>query len=388
MRFLHLSDLHFGKVVNSISMIDEQRHAVSQILDIIDRTNPNAVIIAGDIYDKYIPSVEAVELFSDFLARLSEKKHINGDKSETLHIFIISGNHDSPERLDFGSKIMDRQGVHIRSVFEGAPSPITLEDDIGKVNFYLLPFVKPVHVRSVFPDEEIVTYNDAVRTVLSHTPVNREERNVIVTHQFITSAKRCDSETVTSVGGTDNIDSCEFDAFDYVALGHIHGPQSIDRETVRYCGTPISYSFSEMDQQKSVTVVDMDEKGSVKITLEPLTPLHNMREIRGSYDELTLRANYEGTDVNDYIRVVLTDEAVVQNPLKILAQIYPNIMSVMYDNERTRASSVIAEIERLEEKSNIELLNEFFLLQNGAALNEEQISFSKALFEALGGDLK
>lgn len=388
MRFLHLSDLHFGKVVNSISMIDEQKHAVQQILDMIDRINPNAVIIAGDIYDKYIPSVEAVELFSDFLAQMSEKKHRDGEKSETLHIFIISGNHDSPERLDFGSKIMDKQGIHIKSVFDGVPSPMSLEDGFGRVNFYLLPFVKPVHVRSVFPDEEIVTYNDAVRTVIAHTPVNREERNVIVTHQFITSAKRCDSETVTSVGGTDNIDSCEFDAFDYVALGHIHGPQSIGRETVRYCGTPIRYSFSEMEQQKSVTVVDMDEKGSVKITLEPLTPLHNMREIRGSYDELTLRANYEGTDVNDYIRVILTDEDVVQNPLKILAQIYPNIMSVQYDNERTRASSVIAEIERLEEKSDIDLLNELFLLQNGVELNTDQMNYAKALFEALGGNLK
>lgn len=373
MKLLHLSDLHLGKRVNEFPMLEDQKHILLQILGIIEAEKPDGVIIAGDVYDKAIPPAEAVALLDDFLVRLS------GLKQE---VFMISGNHDSAERIAFGGRLMEHSGIHLSPVFSGDIEPCVMKDAEGEVRIWLLPFVKPVDVRRAYPEEEIASYTDAVRTVIRRMKIDPTARNVLVAHQFVTGAVRSESEDV-SVGGMDNVDVSVFEDFDYVALGHIHGPQHIGRETVRYCGTPLKYSFSEKDHVKSVTVVTLGEKGKTEIRTVPLTPRHEMREIRGTYDELALRKNYEGTATDDYLHVVLTDEEDVPDALARLRTIYPNIMKLDYDNRRTRASADPGMAEAIEKKSGIELFDEFYTLQNGQPLSEEQRAFAEEVLESL-----
>ena len=251
MKFIHMSDLHLGKRLNEFSMLEEQEAVLEQILSIVDAEAPDGVLVAGDVYDKSVPSAEAVTLFDGFLAALAARR---------VQTFVISGNHDSPERLAFGSRIMDAGGIHLSPVYDGRVIPITLRDEYGPVNVYLLPFVKPAHVRRFFEDEEIFSYHDAIRVAVQAMAINPDERNLLLTHQFVTGSTPGGSEEVT-VGGTDNVDASVFDGFDYVALGHIHGAQNCGSERIRYCGTPLKYSFSEMNHQKSVTVVELFGKG-------------------------------------------------------------------------------------------------------------------------------
>ena len=284
MKLIHLSDLHLGKRVNECSMLEDQQYILGEILRIIDSEAPDAVLIAGDVYDKSVPSAEAVTLLDDFLVQLASRR---------VQTCLISGNHDSAERLSFGGRLMDAVGIHIAPVYDGSLAPLTLSDEHGPVDIYLLPFLKPVQVRRFFPDEDIESYTDAMAAVLRAANVDTARRNVLVAHQFVTGAVPCESEEL-SVGGTDNVAVCVFDDFDYVALGHIHGPQKVGRETVRYCGTPLKYSFSEVSHKKSVTVVEIGEKGSVGIRTVPLVPRRDMSELRGTYNTLMLRENYEG----------------------------------------------------------------------------------------------
>ena len=373
MKFVHLSDLHLGKRVNGYSMIEDQKYILLKILNVIDEQKAEAVVIAGDVYDKPIPPTEAVQLFDDFLFRLVERN---------LQILVISGNHDSPERIAFGSRFMDKSGVHMSQVYNGKNDLVELKDKYGKVNFYMLPFVKPSNVRRFFEDEEINTYTDAVRVAVSHMNVNKKARNVIITHQFVTGAQRSESETI-AVGGTDNVDSYVFDDFDYVALGHIHGPQNVGKNTVRYCGTPLKYSFSEISHKKSVTVVEMKEKGNVKVSTVELTPKLDMREIRGTYEELTFKKNYENTNTEDYLHIILTDEEDVADAVAKLRCVYPNLMKLDYDNTRTRNSFALTQAEETEKKSDTELLSEFFEKQNGKPLSDEQLEYAANLFEQI-----
>lgn len=373
MKLVHLSDLHLGKRVNEFSMLEDQKHILWEILRIIGREKPEGVIIAGDVYDKAVPPAEAVALLDEFLVRLA------GMRTE---VFIISGNHDSAERIAFGSRLIRESGVHLSPVFSGEIEPCTLTDEYGEVQIRMLPFIKPADVRHAFPEEEIGDYTDAVRTVIRHMNPDPSVRNVLVAHQFVTGAARSDSEDV-SVGGMDNVDASVFEPFDYVALGHIHGPQRIGRETVRYCGTPLKYSFSERNHVKSVTVVTLSEKGRTEIRTVPLIPLHDMREIRGTYEELTLRKNWEGTATDDYLHVILTDENDVPDAMARLRVIYPNIMKVDYDNQRTRTASLTGLAEETERKSEMELFEEFYAGQNGQPLSGEQRSFAEALLEKL-----
>lgn len=373
MKLVHLSDLHLGKRVNEFSMLEDQKHILWEILRIIGQEKPEGVIIAGDVYDKAVPPAEAVALLDEFLVRLA------GMKTE---VFIISGNHDSAERIAFGSRLIRESGVHLSPVFSGEIEPCTLTDEYGEVQIRMLPFIKPADVRHAFPEEEIGDYTDAVRTVIRHMNPDPSVRNVLVAHQFVTGAARSDSEDV-SVGGMDNVDASVFEPFDYVALGHIHGPQRIGRETVRYCGTPLKYSFSERNHVKSVTVVTLGEKGRTEIRTVPLIPLHDMREIRGTYEELTLRKNWEGTATDDYLHVILTDENDVPDAMARLRVIYPNIMKVDYDNQRTRTASLTGLAEETERKSEMELFEEFYAGQNGQPLSGEQRSFAEALLEKL-----
>lgn len=373
MKFVHLSDLHLGKRVNGYSMIEDQKYILLKILNVIDEQKAEAVVIAGDVYDKPVPPTEAVQLFDDFLFRLVERN---------LQILVISGNHDSPERIAFGSRFMDKSGVHMSQVYNGKNDLVELKDKYGKVNFYMLPFVKPSNVRRFFEDEEINTYTDAVRVAVSHMNVNKKARNVIITHQFVTGAQRSESETI-AVGGTDNVDSYVFDDFDYVALGHIHGPQNVGKNTVRYCGTPLKYSFSEISHKKSVTVVEMKEKGNVKVSTVELTPKLDMREIKGTYEELTFKKNYENTNTEDYLHIILTDEEDVADAVAKLRCVYPNLMKLDYDNTRTRNSFALTQAEETEKKSDTELLSEFFEKQNGKPLSDEQLEYAANLFEQI-----
>lgn len=371
MKLLHLSDLHLGKRVNEFSMTEDQRYILAQILSIAENERVGGVILAGDIYDKPFPPVEAVQLFDGFLTKLSELG---------VSVFMVSGNHDSAERIAFGAQLMRGKNVYISPVYDGAVKPVCMEDAFGRVNFYLLPFLKPAVVRHAFEDAEIASYQDAVRTAVEHMEINTEERNVLVAHQFVTGASHCDSEEI-SVGGVDNVEVSVFDAFDYVALGHIHSPQHVGRETVRYCGTPLKYSFSEADQEKSVTVVELLEKGEVRIRKLPLTPLRDMRRLRGTYMEVTALSFYQGTNTEDYIQVTLTDEEDIPDGMQKLRVIYPNLMRLEYDNRRTREERTVDAAEDAEQKSELELFEEFYELQNNQPMSAQQRAFSARLIQ-------
>lgn len=374
MIFLHLADLHLGKRVNGFSMLEDQAHILRQILAILDDEQPDGVLIAGDVYDKSVPSVEAVGLLDSFLTEL---------RARGVPVLLISGNHDSPERLAFGGRVMDSCGIHISPVYDGALAPVTLHDEFGPVHVWLLPFVKPAHVRRWFPDADIESYTDAVAEAVAHMDIDTAARNVLVTHQFVTGGTRSGSEEL-SVGGTDNIDSGVFAPFDYVALGHLHGAQHIGRETIRYAGSPLKYSFSEARQHKSVTVVTLGEKGDVQVRTVALTPLRELREIRGSYDELTARSFYEHTTYrSDYLHLILTDEQDVFDAMSRLRTIYPYLMTLDYDNARTRAAggmSVPAETER---RTPLELFEALYTRQNHRPMSEVQRAYIAQLMEQI-----
>lgn len=373
MKFLHLSDLHIGKRVNEFSMLEDQEYILTKIINIIDDEKPDAVVIAGDVYDKSVPSAEAVQLFDDFLCRLAKRK---------MQVFVISGNHDSAERMAFGGRLMDISGVHMSPVYNGKVEAISLDDEFGRVNFFMLPFVKPANVRRFFEDAQIESYTDAVRVAVENMNVNADERNVIVTHQFVTGAEKCESEEI-SVGGSDNVDASVFDCFDYVALGHIHGPQNIKSERIRYCGTPLKYSFSEMKHKKSVTVVEMGEKGSLEIRTVALEPMRDMREIKGTYAEITLKENYVDTNTDDYMHITLTDEEDIPDAIGKLRVIYPNLMKLDYDNKRTRSSAKLDIIENIEQRSPLDLFAEFYEKQNNQPMTDGQSEFMKSLIESI-----
>lgn len=379
MKFLHISDLHIGKRVHEFSMIEDQKYILNQILNIAKDSRADGVLIAGDIYDKTVPSAEAVQLFDRFLTGLADLNK---------KVFAISGNHDSAERIAFGAHLMSRSDVYVSPVYDGTVSKITLEDGYGKLHVHLLPFLKPASVRHALEGKTDgalpESYQDAVQAAVERISADCGERNILVAHQFVTGAGRCESEEVM-VGGLDNIDAGLFDAFDYVALGHIHSPQSVGRETVRYCGTPLKYSFSEAKQTKSVTIVELREKGQISIDTVPLVPLHDMRQIRGTYLEVTARSFYERTDTEDYIGVTLTDEEDVPDGMQKLRIIYPNLMRLEYDNSRTRQSREIEAVKDVEQKTGAELFAEFYELQNNAPMSDVQAAYIRQLMEQIGG---
>ena len=439
MKLLHISDLHIGKRVNEFSMIEDQKYILRQILTIADQQQADGVMIAGDIYDKPVPSAEAVQVFDWFLTELADR----GKK-----VYAVSGNHDSAERIAFGAQLMRGRGVYVSPVYRGETAKYTLTDAYGEMNIYLLPFIKPAVVRHAlegltdtdadFMQEEVLSdaaekekpskvlprscyeteksskvslescyetekllkvlsescyetekpskvspesYYDAVKIAIERMNVDTSKRNILIAHQFVTGAGRCDSEEV-SVGGLDNVESEVFDAFDYVALGHIHSPQFIKRETLRYCGTPLKYSFSEADQEKSVTVVEFAEKGNIQLSTVPLVPLRDMRRIRGTYLEVTARTFYQEFNKEDYVQVTLTDEEDIPDGLQKLRIIYPNLMRLEYDNSRTKQSHMIERAEDIEQKSEQELFAEFYELQNNQPMNAEQAAFVAQLIAA------
>lgn len=373
MKFIHLSDLHIGKRVNEFSMLEDQEYILTQIINIIDKETPDAVLIAGDVYDKAVPSAEAVALFDNFLVRLAKRN---------LKIFVISGNHDSPERIAFGSRLMNLSGVYMSPVYNKTIEPVKLTDKHGEVNIFMLPFIKPIHVRQFYPDTAIESYTDAIETAISNMEINKTARNVIITHQFVTGAERSDSEEI-SVGGSDNVSASVFDDFDYVALGHIHKSQPVTRETLRYSGTPLKYSFSEAKHKKSVTVVEMQEKGHISICTVELIPKRDMQEIKGTYMEIMAKSYYESMNLEDYFHITLTDEGDIPDAMNKLRVIYKNIMKLDYDNKRTRNDAVIGGVNDIENKIPLQLVEEFYELQNNQPISKEQSDFVSKLIEEI-----
>lgn len=375
MKLFHLSDLHIGKRVNEFSMIEDQKYILTQILYAADQEKPDGILISGDVYDRTIPTAEAVQVFDAFLTRLSEQK---------IPAFIISGNHDSAERLAFGSSLMGKSGIYFSKVYDRTVEKIPMQDAYGTVWIYLLPFLRPSTIRHALPEraEEVQSAADAVRIALEQTKIDEKERNVLLAHQFVTGAKRCDAEEL-QVGDVDQIPAELFASFEYVALGHIHSPQKVGRETVRYCGAPLKYSFSEAGQEKSITVVELKEKGSVDLRTIPLKPLHDLRKIRGTYLEVTAKSFYENRDCEDYLQVTLTDEEDVPDGMAKLRTIYPNLMRLEYDNKRTRSNAEVRAAERVEEKSELELFQEFYELQNNQSMTEAQEQFVEELLRGM-----
>lgn len=360
MKLIHLSDLHLGKRVNEYSMLDDQQYILGDIIRVIAEEAPDAVLIAGDIYDRSVPPTEAVTMLDDFLSELTRLD---------TRVFMIGGNHDSAERLAYLSRFMTSHGVHISPAYSGAVEPITLADGYGEVHFYLLPFVKPAHVRAAFPERETESFTDAVRTAVEAMDIDPESRNVLVAHQLVTGAERCASEEL-SVGGADDVDRFVFEGFDYVALGHLHGPQRAGSGNIRYCGSPLKYSFSEVGHKKGVLVVELAEKGSLTVRQIPLVPKRDMREVKGTLAEIIAGAEKS----EDYIRVILTDEQEQPAALSDLRKLYPNLMKLSYDNARTRSASVFGETAD-SARSPRELFGGLFERQNGRELSGVQTAF-------------
>jgi exonuclease SbcD len=310
-------------------------------------------------------------------------------------IMMISGNHDSAPRVNMFRSVLRRQRIHMIGTPPQRPEEhiekVTLKDAFGNVNFYLLPFVKPVNVRSAllddYPEEAaaISSYTDALRAAIRHMDVDESERNVLVAHQFVTGAKTSESEN-TYVGGLDNVDVDVFDPFDYVALGHLHSPQRVSRDTVRYCGTPLKYSVSEADQEKSVTVIELREKGTVDLRFLPLIPLRDLRKIRGTYQELTLRDTYQNTNTDDFLHITLTDEQDIPYAVDKLRNIYPNLIQLAYDNLRTRNTQELKATEDAVVLTPSDLFEQFFETQNNQPMSDDQRAYLQSVIEKIWED--
>lgn len=380
MKLFHIADLHIGRRVGEFNLLDDQRIILDQILSLCDEEKPDGVLIAGDVYDKGLPAGEAVELLDDFLTGLVSRR---------LPVFMISGNHDSPERLNFASRILKKNDVHIAGVFDGGLRKAVLEDSFGRVNIYLLPYLKPALVRPYY-ESKIESYDDAVRAVASSADIDIRERNILVAHQFVTcnmqEPLRSDSESL-NVGGLDNVDVSAFESFDYVALGHLHGPQHIGRETIRYSGSPIKYSFSEARQNKSVTVLELGEKGDTQIHMLPLRHIRDMREIKGPIKELLNAGEQNGETSQDYIHATLTDEEEIYDALGKLRNVYPNLMYLDFENRRTlqNVASKTSASGDVARKTPMDLFAEFYSNQNNEELNLEQRRIMEEIFEKIGG---
>lgn len=450
MKFFHLADLHLGKRVNGFPMIEDQKLILDQIVELAEQECPDGVIIAGDVYDKSIPPVEAVNLFDDFLVTLTKRN---------LQVFVISGNHDSAERISYGGRVMEQSGIHISPrVDAGRPSsaeeseddypdstaeeagedpqdstldeageaaentaaedigsdagndtaadenddvsqasgteaagirPVCMEDAYGPINIYLIPYIHPSVVRGIYPEEKITDWTQAMEVLIRHAHVDPSARNIAVAHQYITAGgvrpEECDSEQ-KHIGGLDNVDYSVFDAFDYVALGHLHGPQRIGRDTVRYAGSPLKYSFSEEKHKKSVTLVEIKEKGNVEFRQIPLVAARDFKTLRGTFAELMTPEFTAPLSAEDYYRIILTDEQDVDQAMARLRKyFYKNLMDLDYDNTRTRTQNVIDAEEEALEKEPIEVLQDLFLKQNGSEMNEFQTELASRLIEEIWG---
>lgn len=369
MKILHLADLHLGKILQEQSLIEDQEYMLKEIIKIIKNEDIGAVLISGDVYDRSVPPAEAVNLLDNFLKILIKELKIK--------VFIISGNHDSKDRLGFGSKIFEDEGLYIESKYNGNLRKIEIEDEYGKLNIYMLPFIKPVEVKQYFEDDLENNYNTAINKIIKKEKINKEERNIILVHQFVTAGivepERSESEVLT-LGGIENVDVSNFDDFDYVAIGHVHRPQKIGRDTARYAGTMLKYSFSEINHNKTVPIIDFKEKANIEINLKELAPIRDMREIKGPIEELLKKENYEKGNINDYIKAIITNEETVYDAIGQIRRIYPNTLKLEIRNSKT-INSVEEQnlnLEKVKKKSELELFSDFYKSQNNVDLDENQ----------------
>ena len=370
MKFIHLADLHLGRRISGYSLLEDQEDILRQILRIIADEKPDCVLIAGDVYDKAVPPVEAVTMLDDFLNAIAE---------QNVRICLIAGNHDAPERLAFGSRLMNRSGVHVSPVYQGKAEEVVLTDAFGEVHIYLLPYLRPGEVRRFFPDTEIPDTAHAVAAAIAAMPVDPGQRNVIVSHQFVAGGTVCESEH-HSVGGTDAVPAEVYAPFDYAALGHLHGPQHIGRESVRYSGTPLKYSLSEEKHHKSVTVVELGEKGSAPVIREcALKPLRDMHVLTLPFAELIQQCS------DDYVALVLTDESRVPDAQQMLRRNYPHIMSLYYEHDLTLEDMGETQLPEAdtEQASPLDLFSIFFRHCYNRDMTDEQHDYMQNLMESI-----
>ncbi len=369
MKILHLADLHLGKILQEQSLIEDQEYMLKEIINIIKVEKVQVLLISGDVYDRSVPPTEAVNLLDDFLKTLIKELKIK--------VFIISGNHDSKDRLGFGNKIFEDEGLYIESKYNGRLKKVRLEDEYGPLNIYMLPFIKPVEVKKFFEDDLENNYDLAINKIIEKEEIDKSERNIIMVHQFVTAGnvkpERTESE-VLSLGGIENVDVSNFKSFDYVAIGHVHRPQKIGRDTARYAGTILKYSFSEINHNKSIPIIDIKEKGNITINLLPLKPLRDMREIKGPIEELIKEENYKEGNLEDYIKAIITNEEPVYDAIGKIKKIYPNTLKLEIQNSKTINSNTEQNInlEEVKKKSELELFSDFYKLQNNLDLNEKQ----------------
>ncbi|MDD7796032.1 exonuclease SbcCD subunit D [Clostridium sp. 'White wine YQ'] len=391
MKFIHTGDWHIGKIVNEFSMLQDQRFMLNQLVDIIKMEEPSALIIAGDLYDRSVPPADAVELLDEIFNKIIMELKVP--------ILAIAGNHDSPERLSFGSSLLKDSGLHLEGILQSKIRKVNLKDEHGNINFFLMPYGDPAYVRELYGDSEIKTHEDAVKKIIDNIDLNEDERNVLVAHGYVTNMKNTEeeeedefmraglitssSERPLSIGGTDLISAGIFEKFNYVALGHLHGPQKVGSDKIRYSGSLLKYSFSEVNQRKGVTVVEIDDKGEVKVDFKQIKPLRDMRIIKGPIKELISPEVYEIGDKEDYIQAILTDQGEVYDPISKLRAVYPNIMALAKENSINEDSSITSAKEGYKDKDKLELFNEFFESIEGRKLTAEQRSYMEVALDTL-----
>ena len=349
MRFLHIADLHLGKQMNDLLLLDDQEAVLDQIIHIAHEEKVDAVLIAGDVYQRTTPQAEAMALFDRFVSQLVE----NGKK-----VFVISGNHDSALRISYFASLVKNAGVYVTETFNGELQHVTLQDTDGELTVWMMPFLRPAHVKRALPEEKISSYQDAVAAVIRHADIDFTKRNLLMSHQFIVGCETCDSEEL-SVGTLDHIDGAVFDGFDYVALGHIHGPQKVLRDTMRYAGSPLKYSFSEVDHKKSVAVVDARKKGDIAVHTVPLAPKRDVRLVEGMLDDL-MKLPYS----EDYVWATVHDELPPPDARVTLSVNFPNLLKFSVVNSRTKVDVDVLAAQRMENKTVPELFTDFYRLQN------------------------
>lgn len=374
MKIAHISDLHLGKNLHSFSLIDDQEYILLEIIKILREKKVDAILIAGDIYDKILPSVEAIRLLRKFINELVQAK---------IKIFIISGNHDSAERLTFGAEFMTNNDIYFSKIFDGKIEPVVINDDYGKINFYLIPFLKPVIVKQFYENEDIDSYEKAFSLVVEDLKINSKERNIVVAHQNIMNSVHCESEE-TIIGGLDAISAKVFSNFDYAALGHIHRPQKIEKN-VYFSGTPLKYSISEIDHEKTLPIIDFKEKGNLQIEYIPLIPKRDIRQIRGTFEEILKMSEKDQNSREDYIDIILTDEQEILDAIYTLRSVYPNILQLTYDNSVTRNELTIGEMEKISISNPMQMFEEFYLNRSGSELKAEQKKYVNELIDSIWG---
>ncbi len=382
MKIIHTGDWHLGKIVNEFSMIEDQEYILNQLITVIEKEKPDALIIAGDLYDRSIPPVEAVELLDKTLSKiLLDLK---------TPILVIRGNHDSATRVSFAGEILTKNGLHIAGVFNKEVKQVILKDKYGPVNFYLIPYIDPRELRQILQDDQIITHDDAMKKTIDHIKqrMNEDERNVLVAHGYVTFMKDkelelevSDSERPLSIGGTDLISGEYFDSFHYTALGHLHGAQKVGSDEIRYAGSILKYSFSETKHHKSVTLVNIDNKGKAQVELINLMPKSDMRIIKGPLNELIDPDIYRENNVQDYVYAILTDEGELVDPISKLRAVYPNIMGLSRENLREREESRTSAAAGYQNKSKLELFKEFYQSISNNEIADKKLEIIKEIIE-------